>query len=64
MRRRCSPGGGLMVAVVQLAIASGATVGGILFDANGYQATFGASGAVLVAAAIVAVMAGRAARSA
>jgi len=57
-------GGGLMVAVVQLAIASGATVGGILFDANGYQATFGASAAVLVAAAIVAVMAGRAARSA
>lgn len=57
-------GGGLMVAVVQLAIASGATVGGILFDANGYQATFGASAAVLVAGAIVAVMAGRAARSA
>nr|WP_229262662.1 MFS transporter [Duganella radicis] len=57
-------GGGLMVAVIQLAIASGATVGGVLFDANGYQATFGASAAVLVAAAIVAVMAGRAVRGA
>jgi len=57
-------GGGLMVAVVQLAIASGATVGGILFDSDGYQATFGASAAVLVVAAIAALMAGRAARSA
>ena len=33
-------GGGLMVAVVQLAIALGSTVGGILFDHSGYQATF------------------------
>lgn len=55
-------GGGLMVAVVQLAIAGGATVGGILFDMQGYQATFGASAALLVLAAVLAVLAARAAR--
>jgi len=55
-------GGGLMVAVVQLAIACGATLGGILFDASGYRATFGMSAAVLVAGAGVAWLAARAAR--
>jgi predicted MFS family arabinose efflux permease len=52
-------GGGLMVAVVQLAIASGAGLGGLLFDRRGYQATFGASAAILVVAAILAVVAAR-----
>lgn len=33
-------GGGLMVAVVQLAIMTGAAGGGALFDSVGYQATF------------------------
>jgi predicted MFS family arabinose efflux permease len=33
-------GGGLMVAVVQLAITTGAAGGGVLFDNSGYQATF------------------------
>jgi predicted MFS family arabinose efflux permease len=56
-------GGGLMVAVVQLAIASGATFGGILFDASGYRATFSMSVAVLVAAAGVAWLAARKARN-
>ncbi|WP_395407560.1 MFS transporter [Pseudoduganella sp. UC29_106] len=55
-------GGGLMVAVVQLAIASGATVGGILFDSLGYRATFGCSSAVLALAALMAVLAARASR--
>jgi len=55
-------GGGLMVAVVQLAIASGATFGGILFDASGYRATFGMSVAVLVLGAGVAWLAKQAAR--
>jgi predicted MFS family arabinose efflux permease len=55
-------GGGLMVAVVQLAIATGAGVGGILFDGHGYQATFSASAAILVLAALLAVLAARAAR--
>jgi predicted MFS family arabinose efflux permease len=55
-------GGGLMVAVVQLAIASGAGIGGILFDRHGYQATFSTSALILVAAAVLAVLAARAAR--
>jgi predicted MFS family arabinose efflux permease len=54
-------GGGLMVAVVQLAIALGATVGGILFDGFGYRATFSASAVVLVAAAGLALLAARSA---
>jgi predicted MFS family arabinose efflux permease len=55
-------GGGLIVAVVQLAIASGATLGGILFDASGYRASFGLSVAVLVLGAALAWLAARAAR--
>ncbi|MCW2239844.1 MFS transporter [Azospirillum canadense] len=49
-------GGGLMVAVVQLAITLGAGVGGLLFDRSGYQATFGFSAVLLVVAALLAVM--------
>jgi predicted MFS family arabinose efflux permease len=56
-------GGGLMVAVVQLAIMLGATVGGMLFDAAGYRATFGSSAALLVAAAVLAIMTARASRT-
>jgi predicted MFS family arabinose efflux permease len=56
-------GGGLMVAVVQLAIAFGATAGGMLFDASGYGATFGMSAGVLVLAAVLASLAARAARA-
>jgi predicted MFS family arabinose efflux permease len=57
-------GGGLMVAVVQMAIAGGATVGGLLLDGQGYQATFGASAAILVLAAIFAGLAAHASRRA
>lgn len=46
-------GGGLMVAVVQLAIAVGSTVGGVLFDTLGYQTTFIASAALLMLAALL-----------
>jgi predicted MFS family arabinose efflux permease len=60
--RDAEAGGGLMVAVVQLAIAAGATVGGVLFDASGYRATFGMSSAVLVLAAGVAWLAARSAK--
>jgi predicted MFS family arabinose efflux permease len=48
-------GGGLMVAVVQLAIALGSTVGGLLFDAHGYASTFGFSALLLVSAAALAL---------
>ena len=47
-------GGGLMVAVVQLAITLGAAGGGLLFDAAGYRATFLASAVLLSAAAVFA----------
>jgi predicted MFS family arabinose efflux permease len=50
-------GGGLLVAVVQLAIMLGATLGGLLFDMSGYQATFGMSAALLVVAAVAALVA-------
>lgn len=56
-------GGGLMVAIVQLAIALGATVGGFVFDLSGYQATFELSAALLVVAAVLALLAARAASS-
>ncbi|TSD74712.1 MFS transporter [Janthinobacterium sp. KBS0711] len=47
-------GGGLMVAVVQLCIGFGSTVGGILLDGHGFRATFTASAALLVLAALLA----------
>jgi predicted MFS family arabinose efflux permease len=56
-------GGGLMVAVIQLAITLGAGGGGLMFDASGYRATFAASAAILCASAVLALLAGRAARA-
>jgi predicted MFS family arabinose efflux permease len=50
-------GGGLMVAVVQLAIMLGATLGGLLFDSIGYRATFSLSAGILVLAAFLAMRA-------
>jgi predicted MFS family arabinose efflux permease len=55
-------GGGLMVAVIQLAITLGAALGGMLFDVWGYQATFLASAALLISSSLVGVLAARAAR--
>ncbi|MBW7900713.1 MAG: MFS transporter [Rhodocyclaceae bacterium] len=52
-------GGGLMVAVIQLAIALGSTVGGLLFDSTGYRSTFMASAAVLLFAAFLAFLTAR-----
>lgn len=52
-------GGGLMVAVVQLAIAFGATAGGLMFDLIGYRATFELSAFLLIAAALLAVLVAR-----
>ncbi|MEK1833890.1 MAG: MFS transporter [Pseudomonas sp.] len=54
-------GGGLMVAIIQLAITSGATVGGLVFDLSGYRATFELSATVLGVAAVLAFLAARAA---
>jgi len=52
-------GGGLMVAVIQLAITLGASLGGLLFDSLGYRASFGASAAILAVSALMAVLAAR-----
>jgi len=53
-------GGGLMVAVVQLAIGLGSTLGGVLFDALGYRSTFGASALLLVLASVLTGLVARA----
>lgn len=46
-----------MVAIVQLAIIFGATVGRVIYDLQGYQATFCISAAMLVVSAALAVLA-------
>ena len=46
-------GGGLMVAVIQLAIALGSTVGGMIFDSLGWQSTFALSGLLLLCAVVL-----------
>ncbi|PIO99446.1 MFS transporter [Pleomorphomonas carboxyditropha] len=52
-------GGGLMVAVIQLAITLGAVTGGVLFDFSGYRMTFAASAVLLLLAAVVTVQTSR-----
>lgn len=49
-------GGGLMVAVIQLAITLGAAGGGLLFDAAGHRATFLASAVLLAGSALLGVL--------
>ncbi|PCE24034.1 MFS transporter [Paraburkholderia acidicola] len=49
--------GGLIVAAVQLAIATGAAVGGVVFDASGAKGVFMGSAAVLVVA-VLAILSG------
>jgi predicted MFS family arabinose efflux permease len=52
-------GGGLMVAVAQLAIGLGATVGGLIYDSSGYQLTFGASALFLMLSSAVSLITAR-----
>lgn len=52
-------GGGLFVAMVQLSIALGSTVGGLLYDHSGYQSTFLLSAALLLISAGLTVIAAR-----
>lgn len=58
--RNAEAGGGLMVAIVQLAIALGSTLGGLLFDTSGYQSTFVASVVLLLIAAFLTFLTSRA----
>jgi predicted MFS family arabinose efflux permease len=46
-------GGGLMVAVIQLALALGATTGGVVYDASGYRSTFALGAGALCASVFV-----------
>ncbi len=52
-------GGGLFVAVVQLSIALGSTIGGILFDQGGYRTTFVASAMLLLICAMLTALTAR-----
>lgn len=54
-------GGGLFVAMVQMSIALGSTIGGLLFDHSGYQSTFVLSAALLAICAVLTAMTARAA---
>lgn len=54
-------GGGLLVAVVQMAITLGAASGGLLFDLGGHAATFLVSAALLAGAALLAALDARSA---
>lgn len=56
-------GGGLMVAVSQLSIAFGSTVGGLLFDRSGYQSTFLFSAGLLLLGALLVFLTARADRA-
>lgn len=49
-------GGGLMVAVVQLAITLGAGGGGLLFDRGGHPAAFGVAALLLIGSGLVAAL--------
>lgn len=52
-------GGGLMVAVIQMSIALGSTVGGLLFDGSGYRATFELSALLLIVSAVLTLLTAR-----
>ncbi|HFV9236982.1 TPA: MFS transporter [Enterobacter mori] len=52
-------GGGLMVAVIQLAIALGSTAGGMVFDHSGWQSTFALSGILLLGAVVLTLLLSR-----
>lgn len=60
MPHNAEAGGGLMVAVIQFAIALGSTLGGVLFDTSGYQSTFIASAVVLLTGAFLTFQTSRA----
>jgi predicted MFS family arabinose efflux permease len=48
-------GGGLQVALVQLAITGGASIGGVLFDTAGWWSPFVLGAALLTSSALLAI---------
>ncbi|MBJ9974442.1 MFS transporter [Pseudomonas sp. S75] len=57
-------GGGLFVAVVQLSIALGSTLGGLLFDQRGFESAFLMSATVLLVSAVLTLVTARSTNSA
>lgn len=57
LHRDAEAGGGLQVAVIQLAIMAGAALGGLVFDARGWQVSFGMAASLLLTAALAAGLA-------
>jgi predicted MFS family arabinose efflux permease len=55
-------GGGLQVAVIQLAITAGASLGGLLFDVVGWQSTFTLSAVLLCGSSLASLAAWRVTR--
>ncbi len=55
-------GGGLQVAAIQLAITLGASIGGVLFDSQGWWTTFLFAAVLLVGSCLFAIVAGRLSR--
>ena len=55
-------GGGLMVAIIQLSIALGSTLGGVLYDLEGYVTTYAACALILLVASSLAVWTARLSR--
>jgi len=59
MPHEAEAGGGLMVAIIQLAIMLGAIVGGVLFDGWGYRGPFSLATGLLVIASLLAIVTSR-----
>lgn len=55
-------GGGLQVAVIQLAITAGASLGGLLFDTLGWRSTFTLAAVLLLGSSIMSIATWRATR--
>lgn len=53
MPKDAEAGGGMMVAVIQVAITLGAAIGGVLYDGLGWWSTFALGAALLVASAFL-----------
>jgi predicted MFS family arabinose efflux permease len=57
LRDEAEAGGGLQVAIIQLAITAGAAIGGVLFDSIGWQSTFAFAALLLTGSSFAAIAA-------
>ena len=56
-------GGGLLIAIIQLAITLGAALGGVLYDHYGYQASFSLAASLLIISGVCSVISLRLSRN-